>query len=1254
MIRFNKNDTAEDKKFREEAAKRLDAYKKASTPAEPPPVYGPEPMPENVKQYWQIDEELRKNPGISTTLAGTASMLKALPFGETLYRKIADTPEKQMLGEVAVKQNPKLSFLFGLGGGVGSTLGASSLLAPLKVAKGTGIGASVANNAAQAALIQPVISATNYNTDRSVGENLAKIGVETAATAATAGLLGGALKAGGNFYGNTVGFNRAAQRTGQAIDEYQFPQLREPQIYPMPPPKGQVVSPDIPVQYRQPVPKGAIPEMPLALPPAQGTYLKQMAGTDKTFRMKPTDITDGNPMESIQSRIQNIENARNPYYVDPKFRTEVAGDPTRPIKLPPNVRGLKSDVAQSNLRPLNNEGNMNLPSRNKNAPESIVPPNRPIQSNDGLLDVNLANFSATPPPASTQVLAPTVNRIVDSTDKVGMKQKISDGWKNFYNNWVDSQSGIKAFSKESGNDAYVQATNARKVGGVTNYIFNDALVDLKGNKIGDSLKSIAIRIPKEKESDFLDYMLHRHNMDRFAEGKPIYPDYNREASFKIVRKYEEAFPEFEALAKDLDRFLDRFRNIWLGDSGLVPRDVILDWAMKYPNYVPTFRKFTELEKANAMTGAKSGYVDQVAPVRAVTGSSRDVINPIASIMHMVNKTVRVATRNRVGQEIVKAVRANPEELKKIAEILPATKAEADEIKRLLNNDTVEGGIDELEKAFVSPYFMKGDNIVTVLENGKPVFLKINDKRFLDSIKQMGESNFGNLPLESVIRPLTNAFKTVVTQKNPIFAIKNVMRDIPTSYAYGSEKNPLKFLKQYGSAVKDIVKNKESYQQYKAVGGQMSGFFSPKDLTISKDVLMKDKNIFQKIGDVLETANQATESAPRLAEFKRILEKTGDVQKALYAAGEVTTNFTRGGKQAKAVDAYVPYFNASVQGLDRLLRMMIENPKTFVAKGVASVTLPTLIMEVWNRNVDPQGYNELDRRTKDINFVFPMGNGEFIKIPKSRETGVLFGSLVQRLINLAEGEPQAFKGFQSTVLTNFAPANPIENNLLSPLTLNLATNKDFAKRPIVPAYMKDLSPMYQYDEKTSEIAKWLGNEASKIPGLRGGLSPKQIDYIIRSYTGIIGQVGLPLATQNATSRNPVKSAFTSDVAYSNKAVNDFYDNINKLKTVAADTNFTGNIPSKIVTDEETRRNAFNNASDYMKFLRDKAKGVSDEEKRNIQLQILDIAKKMNQTLILPPNVSKDLLKTLKPAGYDAKDGTNSSGARRTRNSNNGRR
>ncbi len=62
-----------------------------------------------------------------------------------------------------------------------------------------------------------------------------------------------------------------------------------------------------------------------------------------------------------------------------------------------------------------------------------------------------------------------------------------------------------------------------------------------------------------------------------------------------------------------------------------------------------------------------------------------------------------------------------------------------------------------------------------------------------------------------------------------------------------------------------------------------------------------------------------------------------------------------------------------------------------------------------------------------------------------------------------------------------------------------------------------------------------------------MSPKQIDYLIKSYTGIIGQIIQPATTKG---QNPVKNvigkAFTADSLYNNEIQNNFYESVDKAK------------------------------------------------------------------------------------------------------------
>jgi len=480
-------------------------------------------------------------------------------------------------------------------------------------------------------------------------------------------------------------------------------------------------------------------------------------------------------------------------------------------------------------------------------------------------------------------------------------------------------------------------------------------------------------------------------------------------------------------------------------------------------------------------------------------------------------------------------------------------------------------------------FANTDNVISVLEDGKPTYLKINDKSLLDAMNGLPKA-IGNIP---VISKLTNGFKSLITQKNPIFAIRNIFRDIPTAYVNGSTTNPLKFGADLIGAGKDILTNSPRFQKYQAVGGGGANFFNSGDVTKSAAELKGRGNGIKKALSApikgIEKFNNMIEAAPRLAEFNRVLDKTGDVAKALYAANDVTVNFSRGGNLTKSADRIVPYLNAGVQGLDRFVRSFIDPKtaiKTIVKSGI-SITTPTLALYMINK--DNPDYQALDNRTKDNYYLFPNDDGTFTKIPKSRELGVLFSSLFERVLRANEGEENAFKGFGNTVATNFAPANPIDSNFFAPATWNIATNKDFANRAIVPQsmLMDKRSPYLQYDDKTSEPAKWFADLIKdapipdKIKEVIG--SPKRLDYLVKSYSGVIGQLGLPLATSGGDSTKAITSQFTADPAFSNQITTDFYDKLDQLSTSATDKNITEGIESKKLTPEEDMRNSMNGVS-----------------------------------------------------------------------------
>ena len=137
---------------------------------------------------------------------------------------------------------------------------------------------------------------------------------------------------------------------------------------------------------------------------------------------------------------------------------------------------------------------------------------------------------------------------------------------------------------------------------------------------------------------------------------------------------------------------------------------------------------------------------------------------------------------------------------------------------------------------------------------------------------------------------------------------------------------------------------------------------------------------------------------------------------------------------------------------------------------------------------------------------------------------------------------------------------------------------------------------KYDETTSEIGKYLAKMLNEQPMEELKLSPKDIDYLIDSYTGIIGDLTLPMVTKDKKTTGFLKNKFIVDSVYSNKDVSDFYDNVNESRKTASDRNIKENIRSKAVTKEEAVRNRMNEYSTRISTLNKELRNEKDDDKK----------------------------------------------------------
>lgn len=771
---------------------------------------------------------------------------------------------------------------------------------------------------------------------------------------------------------------------------------------------------------------------------------------------------------------------------------------------------------------------------------------------------------------------------------------------NEFDKMVEKVTGNKLKPSES---AYTLGLNSRGSDQISKQILTSAMVNKNGEVIGKSLKEIASKVPKGKLKEFEDYLINKHAITRQTRGEKVFPDemkMNAQKSEAKVKEYEQANPKFKELADQYYEYNKQLGKTWLVDTGVLSKEQWDSYLKANPHYTPMHRIFKDIERPSFTNNAKKGFSNQSNPIKKATGSQRKIVSPIESTIEHTDKYVKTAKRNEVMQTFIKNVQKNPEAFKDIAEIVP-TKETPQSVLDTLNKDGVDGVLEQFNQGFEQKPDLTKGNVLFGLVDGKKVHVKVHDPQLLEALTNL-QPKAQNIVIQSVGQ-LTRVMKNLTTGINPVFSLtRNIWRDIPTAYVNSkTTSNPFVFGKDLVGSVVSVMKNGDLYKSFKAVGG---GHSSPVSsdvnlLAQSKRSILPQKGVkplFGKVLGGLENLNNAVEAAPRLAEFKRATKNDTSYDakmKGLFEANDVTVNFNKRGNVAKDIDAFIPYLNAALQGLDKTYRAFKENPIKVTAKAFTAMTIPTIALYVVNHK-DPN-YQQLSNYIKDNNFLIPNGDGTFTKIPKPRELGPAFSSSVERVLRKwNEQDPAAFDSFGKTILENFMPPT---RTVLHPALVDTVANKNFMGTPIVPGDLQNLSPKYQYDAKTSELAKGLGNIFNK--------SPKMIDYLISSYGGGVAELGLPTLTKDATIGNTLKQKVTADPVFSNDLLSKFYDQKTKLDQAQYDYTKQGVNSSN---RNDSLRKEFGAASREISKVRKSIKSLQGDstltpEERQKQIRIL---------------------------------------------------
>lgn len=644
-----------------------------------------------------------------------------------------------------------------------------------------------------------------------------------------------------------------------------------------------------------------------------------------------------------------------------------------------------------------------------------------------------------------------------------------------------------------------------------------------------AFKDIVRKIPDKLLKDFSTYLtaLRELDMNRWNKSLPegetkLITRYTEAECLETIKHYEKS-SVFKKAAAEIHKYTDYLLSEEAVNAGMLSKEAAAAMKNKYPHYVPFFREFYEAADTPGK-GTGKGFVNVGGVTKKMKGSTLDVIDPIESIARSTYAIINAVERNKVGQSIVR--------LSKI-----------DGMGALV--EKVDGAAKVTDHSF------------SVWENGKKVVYNTTPELY-QAFKMLNPEG-ANMVVKILSVPAKWLRAGAVL--SPEFMLRNPARDMISATVYSKHgfipvADTLKGLALY-------LHKGDTYWEYMRSGAAQANLVSLDRNYLSGQIrdLMTRPGVKKMVTtnpiEILRGLSEATEMATRLAEFHNVRKgytgignrlfgktrKPGSIQDAALESRDITLDFSRIGSHTKSWNKISAFFNASIQGTDKMFRAWRENPLDMTIKTAMFITMPSVLL--WYLNKDDPRYQELPQWQKDIFWIIPTKD-TLIKIPKPFELGILFGTVPERMLQWMYDKDRGqkgngFKGLGDVIIDNMVPN--VSPTALVP-ALEAATNYSlFMNRNIVPQHERDnLPPAMQYGPYTSAVGKGIGKMFD--------VSPRIVDNTIRGYTGGLGGFGLTLSDSvlrmgeerpaKRISEMPGIRGFTATPYTSSESVQQVYD------------------------------------------------------------------------------------------------------------------
>ncbi len=549
-----------------------------------------------------------------------------------------------------------------------------------------------------------------------------------------------------------------------------------------------------------------------------------------------------------------------------------------------------------------------------------------------------------------------------------------------------------------------------------------------------------------------------------------------------VRKIEEHYPHWKKSQRELVKY-NRALLEMIRDSGMISDEMYSRLIDLYPNYVPLQRDFGADEKSVGGFVGGMGLVNIQSPLRRLKGSSRDVIDPLEQIVRNTFQFESAAARQSVGRQIM-------EEYDK-------------------------GNFHELMEEVENRHHEPDEMVWHVWDNGVKRLFR-SERDIYEALMPRARAKWEDNPVVAASRFITSLLRKGTTH-GLTFALRNPVRDTFNYAIVGENFRPVvdtvrglmmcfdkrvgsiydEFMQHGGAQGMTVLTRNEHAERMKQLRHE-----SGTVLLSWASLKNPPKAVYELIGQLSEYG----ELASRLGQYERAKAAGFSAEEAANITRD-NMNFMRMGTLGEQVNQHVGFFNAALQGVDKMFRTYFKGGrinKKALLRSFMYITIPSMLQMLYNFGDDDRRkrYENLPAWRKNTFWNFVIGkDGPIVTIPKPFEIGMIFGSLPERALEYVYTKnKRAFDGVGSSMLSSLTPEfYPNAMLLLAEIGSN---HSFFYQRQIVSEREKRFEPALQYGPYTAEWAKAAGKALN--------VSPRLLEYSVFSIGG-----GLAKETSNVS-------------------------------------------------------------------------------------------------------------------------------------------